>query len=55
MKEQYISPQMKLLSFAPAERLASRDVDFDELLGGISDAVISGNDDVDVGIDITLN
>lgn len=55
MKEIYTSPEIKLLSFAPAERLANSDVSFDDLLGGMNTTVISNGDDVDVGINVTLN
>lgn len=52
MKELYTSPEMKLLSFAPAERLASSNgVDFDLLLGGSNTTVIS-NGETDVNVDI---
>ena len=30
MKELYISPEMKLISFAPAEKLAKVSIDFDK-------------------------
>lgn len=51
MKELYTSPEMKLLSFAPAERLASSGIDFDHLLGGLESTVIS-NGETDVDVDI---
>lgn len=55
MKELYISPEAKLLSFAAAENLANGSVSFDDLLGGMDTTVISGDDDVDLdGINIGL-
>lgn len=53
MKEQYISPEIKLLCFAPAERLASSDVDFDDLLDeeAARKSVVGMSGDVDVGMD----
>lgn len=55
MKELYISPEAKLLSFAPAENLANGSVSFDDLLGGMDTTVISGEDDVDLtGINLGL-
>ena len=49
MKEVYISPEIKLLGFAPAERLAN---DMDVILDGTTSSdkvsgVISGIDDID--------
>lgn len=32
MKERYTSPEMKILCFAPAEKLANNLIDFDDLL-----------------------
>lgn len=55
MKECYTSPEMKLLSFAPTEPLANSDIDFSALMAGMGDTVISGGDDVDVEINITMN
>ena len=57
MKELYTSPEMKIMSFAPVERLANsgQTIVFDDLMNGIgSTPVISNVDDVDVGFDISL-
>ena len=50
MKELYIAPEAKLLSFAPAENLANGSVSFDDLLGGMGNTVVSNGDDVDLGV-----
>lgn len=52
MKEQYISPQLSLLSFASKEDLASSDfdIDFDKLLGGGSGVSADPNIDIDVPV-----
>lgn len=53
MKELYISPELKLISFAPAEKLAKVSIDFDTLLGGggeQSEASI-GAGDLDIKLD----
>lgn len=54
MKELYISPEAKLLGFAPVERLAS---DFDDLIGetdtvygNVSGVII--NETLDIDIDL---
>lgn len=41
MKELYTAPEMKLLCFASAERLANGSVAFDDLLGGMGNTVVS--------------
>jgi hypothetical protein len=54
MKELYISPEAKLLSFAAAENLANVGVSLDDLLDGMDTTVISGGNDVDLeGISLT--
>jgi hypothetical protein len=56
MKELYIAPEAKLLSFAAAENLANGSVSFDDLLGGMGTTVVSNGDDVDLGLNtVTLN
>lgn len=59
MKELYTSPEMKVLCFAPVERLANNNITMDELIGkneliDANDAIISTNDDIDVGLDLSL-
>ena len=54
MKELYISPEVKLLCFAPVENLASGDgfeIDADTLFGNTPGGV-SGNEDLDIDIPI---
>lgn len=56
MKELYISPEAKLLCFAPAEKLASNsDIAFGDLLDGLGGvpAVSGANGDID--LDLTMN
>ena len=57
MKELYTSPEMKVLCFAPVERLANSNVTMDELLGnaglGGTDTPMSFNDD-DIEIGLSL-
>ena len=54
MKELYTSPEMKLVCFAPVEKLASGIVDFDEFFTVKGDmtfgteGAISGHNDLDV-------
>lgn len=50
MKEQYISPEMKLLCFAPMENLANGGVDFGDLWDGVGgeDPVSSKDGDIDL-------
>lgn len=56
MKELYISPEAKLLCFAPAEKLASNaGIDFDALLDGIGGVPAVSGQDGDIDLDITLN
>lgn len=43
MKKTYISPELELIRFAPAERLASGDLDWDEDLGGNGDPLPDDN------------
>ena len=50
MKELYIAPEAKLLSFAAEENLANGNVSFDDLLGGMGTTVVSNGDDVDLGV-----
>lgn len=54
MKELYISPDAKLLGFAPAERLASN---FDDLIGeteiiqgNVSGVIVDDNIDIDISL-----
>ena len=39
MKELYTSPEMKLISFVPAEKLATSSLDFDDLLAGLNGGI----------------
>ena len=54
MKELYIAPEAKLLSFAAAENLANGSVSFDDLLGGMGTTVVSNGDDVDLGLNTVI-
>ena len=49
MKELYIAPELELLCFAPAERVANGVVDFDNILGG-GEGVKESGTDIDIPI-----
>ena len=57
MKELYTSPEMKVLCFAPVERLANGNVTMDDLLGniglGATETPMSFNND-DIELDLSL-
>ena len=59
MKELYTSPEMKVLCFAPVERLANSNITMDDLLGKLeisgADHPTSWNqDDIEIGLNLGL-
>lgn len=56
MKELYISPEAKLLCFAPAEKLASNsDIAFEALLDGLGGVLPVSGANGDIDLDLTMN
>lgn len=48
MKELYISPELTFLCLTPKEKLMDDEIDFDEMLKGSGDSVVSQPDDLDI-------